>query len=116
MSADQIQQREEIDPDNIDKVPVEPEVLNKGHVPRCVSPGPRAEDHESKYPDADNHVQRVHPGHEEVEREVELGVARDIQRQRLVVVFLEDLGIGSGIEERTEVVVEAGNVVLLDLL
>ena len=33
MSTDQIQQREQEDPDNIDKVPVQAEVLDKGDVP-----------------------------------------------------------------------------------
>jgi hypothetical protein len=38
MPADQIEQREEIDPDNVDKVPVEAEVLDKRDVPRGVAP------------------------------------------------------------------------------
>ena len=113
--ADQIQQREEIDPDDVDKVPVEAEVLHKCDVARGVSPGPGAEDHECQNPDADDHVQRVHAGHEEVEREVNLGVPRHVQGSGLSS-YSVNFGIGVRIEKRLQAVVKAGNVVLLDLL
>src|ERR1035441_3207385 len=114
--ADQVEQREEIDPDNVDEVPVEAEVQHKGRMARGVSPGPGAQDHESQYPDADNHVQGVHAGHEEVERKVKLGVARHIQRKRLVVIFRKDFRLRLRIDKGLQTVVKSGNVMLLDLL
>ena len=81
------------------------------------APALRPEDHESENGDADDHVQRVHAGHGEVEEEVELGVARHVERQRLVLwIFLVHFLVGCRIQERLKAVMEAGNVVLVDLL
>jgi len=41
--------------------------------------------------DADNHVQRVHARHGEIETEVHLGVPRHVQRQGLVARRLRRL-------------------------
>ena len=48
MPADQIQQGEEIDPDNVDKVPVKPEVFDKRDMSRGIRSGLRSEDHEDQ--------------------------------------------------------------------
>src|SRR5665213_2404935 len=103
MSADQVEQREQVDPDDVDKVPVEAEVLNECDVTGGVSPGSCSEDHVSEDTDTDDHVQCVHSGHGEIEEEVKLGVTGHIQRQRLVVI-LRDVGIRSWIEEGLEAV------------
>jgi len=114
--ADQIEQREEIDPDNVDKVPVQTEVFNKRNVSRGIRPGLARKIMYPKNPDTIIMCRAWHAGHEEIEREVELGVDRHIRRQRLVVVFLENLGIGSRIGKRLNAEVEAWDVMLLDLL
>src|ERR1035437_10166518 len=87
MPADQIEQREQEDPDDVDKVPVEPEILNEREMPVGISTCSRTEDHEAQNPDANDHVQRVHAGHGEVEKEVKLRVASHVQRQGLVMVL-----------------------------
>ena len=85
--------------------------------PGGVGAGSGPEDHESQNGDADDHVQRVHAGHGEVEEEVDLGVPRHVERQRLVIGYsLVDFGVGRRINEGLDAVVEAGDVVLLDLL
>src|ERR1700729_4175896 len=72
--ADQIQQREQKDPDDVDKVPVQTEVLDIGDVPSCIGSGSRSHKHESENRDADDHVQRMHAGHGEIQEEVHLGL------------------------------------------
>src|ERR1035437_9322146 len=115
VSADQIEQREQEDPDNVHEMPVQAEVLNKRDVAAGVCSGAGAEDHEPQDADADDHVQGVHAGHGKVQREVQLGVARHVEGQRLVP---RGLGrrVGIWIEKRVQAVVETGNVVLLNLL
>src|SRR4051794_11417452 len=73
--ADQVEQREEEYPDNIDEVPVQPDVLH-GTVPlRSELSAPRP-DHEIRHqPEADDHMQRVHSSHREIEREEYLRLA-----------------------------------------
>src|SRR5580698_4571248 len=69
--ADEIEKREQEDPDDVDKVPVQAEVLDKRYVAGCVGIVPGAVDHVAQNRDADDHVQRVHAGHGEVQEEVE---------------------------------------------
>src|ERR1700721_2265292 len=71
--ADQIQKREQKYPNDVDKMPIQPEVLDIGHVSCCLRPGFRSCEHESKNRDADDHVQCVHAGHGEIQEEVHLG-------------------------------------------
>src|SRR5579863_7922177 len=99
MPADQVKQREQIDPDDVDKVPVQAEIFNKGYVARGIRAGLCAEDHESQNGDADDHVQGVHARHRKIEEKVELGVSRHIGLQRRVVVLLVDLGVALRIQE-----------------
>src|ERR1035437_8435344 len=116
MPADQIEQRKKINPDNVDEVPIQPEVHYKRLVSRRVSPCSGAQNHESQNRDADDHVQGVHSRHQEIEREIKLGVPRHIQRQRLVVILRIDFRIRLRIKKRLQAVVKAGNVMLLNLL
>jgi glutamate-1-semialdehyde 2,1-aminomutase len=71
-SADEIEQREEEDPHQIDEVPVEAGDLDRREPLRAELavaglPGDHRHD-----PDADDHVRGVQPGHREVERVVKL--------------------------------------------
>src|SRR5271166_4357207 len=115
MSADEIQQREKIDPDDVHKMPVEPEVLHKRYVARGVSPGSRAIDHECQNSDADDHVYGVHAGHGEIEKEVEFRVARHVHVERFVVV-LGNIRVRCRISKRLHAVMQAGDVMLLPFL
>src|SRR5580692_8061182 len=83
--AYQIQQREQKNPDDVDKVPIQPEVLDISNVPRCVRPCSRSHEHEPQNRDADNHVQRVHASHGEIEKEVHLSLRGHVGRQWLVL-------------------------------
>src|SRR6266481_7122662 len=74
MTVDQVQQREQVNPDNIDEVPVQSCVFNGRVVIGSVFAVPRLVGKESEQAYADNHVQGVHSGHREVEREIHLGV------------------------------------------
>jgi hypothetical protein len=47
MSADQIEQREQEYPHNIDKVPVQPKVLDKRYVTVRIRAGSRTKNHEA---------------------------------------------------------------------
>src|SRR5258708_7803078 len=91
VTADQVKQWEQEDPDDVDKVPVQSEVLHERNVPRRVGSGLRSENHVSQQADADNHVQRVHAGHGEIETEVHLSVPRHVQRKRFVACRLRRL-------------------------
>src|ERR1700730_7507455 len=66
---DQIQQGEQEDPDDVDEVPVEDADFDRAVVflRDGAAPGPR--EHHQHNADADDHVHRVQPGHDEVERE-----------------------------------------------
>src|SRR5579863_7423820 len=115
--ADQIEQREQEDPDDVDEVPVEAEVFDICNVAGGVCPCLGPEEHEGKNADADDHVQSVHAGHGEVEEEVLFRLLRHVVGQRLILrVLAVNLGIRSRIGERLDAVVEAGDVMLLDLL
>src|ERR1700730_8499652 len=82
MAADEIQQRKKEDPDNIDEVPIQSEVIDG----RGMSVGIRTVvclvEQNEQNADTDDHVQGVHAGHGKVKEEEELGVLRHIRRQR----------------------------------
>src|ERR1041385_335946 len=70
----QIQQREQENPDDVDEVPVEASEF-QGCVPlRRKAPAVGHDGDDSHQPDANHHVQRVHAGQREVEREEDLDV------------------------------------------
>src|ERR1700686_846420 len=74
--VDQVEQREQIDPDNIDEVPVQsPDVEGRVIFGREATL-PRHEQEPCKNTQSDDHVERVQAGHDEVQREENLGVAR----------------------------------------
>src|ERR1700726_582247 len=82
MAADEIQQREKEDPDNIDEVPIQPEVINGRGMPVGIRAVVRLEKQDEQNTDADDHVQGVHAGHGKVQEEEELGMLRHIWSQR----------------------------------
>src|SRR5690348_12829129 len=108
--ADEIKQWKQKDPDDVDKVPVQSEVFNKSHMPGGVGSGLGSNDHEAQDADADHHVQRVHPGHGEIEEEVLFNLVGHVRRKRLVMILGIDLRIRRRIEERVIAIVQAGNV------
>src|SRR5947209_1239593 len=113
--ADQVKQGEQEYPDDVDEVPVQPEVLYKGDMPGGVGSGPRPHDHEAQDRNTDDHVQGVHASHGEVKPEVHLGVPRHVERQGLVAVR-PCLSVAVRISERFDAVVKTRYVVLLNLL
>ena len=65
-SAYQVQQWEQKDPDDIHEVPIQAEVLNHRVMMRRICPVIRPVDEENQDAGADDHVERVHPGHCEI--------------------------------------------------
>src|SRR3984957_15373981 len=68
-SADQIQQREQKNPHNIDEVPVQADHLQRRviHFVKPVAPGHDRDDQNNR--NSDDHVQRVQPSHEKIKAE-----------------------------------------------
>src|SRR5580700_3858720 len=89
-TVDQVKQREQEQPHNIDKVPIQPEILNRCNVPgtELSSVGPPCKPEQQA--NADNHVQRVHAGHREIKEKEDLRLLRHIRRQRL---FLQSVRV-----------------------
>src|SRR4029077_11665979 len=69
VSSNQIQQREQEDPNNVHEVPVEPADLQR-RVILLVEPATRSHDRQhGQNADPNDHVQGVQPGHEKVKTE-----------------------------------------------
>src|ERR1700730_10815601 len=98
MSANQIQEWKEEDPDDIDEMPVKPAHLDRA----CVLPRNRAVPRPPKHPrhdaESDDHVKGVEAGHDEIQREKDLRVCEilgfelkpgtgDMMRHELLVVL-----------------------------
>src|SRR5579862_3019372 len=74
--VDQVKQREQIDPDYIDEVPVQSSDVEGRVIFGREAALPRHEQKPCKKTQSDDHVQRMQASHDEVEREENLGVAR----------------------------------------
>src|SRR6266700_2007007 len=74
--TNQVEKWEKIDPHQIDKVPIQPDVLHRTVIFRAVGASCPGDDNPSHQSDADNHVQRVQSGHRPVQREINLDVLR----------------------------------------
>ena len=112
MQVDQIKQREQIDPDNIDKVPVQSAHFHGGVVFRSEASPPSGKQEPSEEADADDHMQRVQSGHDEVKREINLRVTPvshlvgmsgnwhvvELEARARDVMLLELLGIFRGFD------------------
>src|ERR1700739_2103936 len=75
MPVNQIEQREKIDPDNIDEVPVETANLDGSVVFRCEASLPRHGQEPREDSETDDHVQRVQTRHYEIKGKKYLRVA-----------------------------------------
>src|ERR1044071_4494313 len=76
MPPDQIQQGKKKNPDDIDKVPVEPDQLDGRVVFDREHPTRRFDNQVNDKADADDHMDRVHSGHGEIKREENSGGPR----------------------------------------
>src|SRR5579862_2623791 len=75
VSVDQVEQWEEVDPDNVDKMPIQAADLDRRIVLGRKSALPRHGKQPGKNSETNNHVQRVNAGHHEVKGEKNLSVA-----------------------------------------
>src|SRR6266478_8739658 len=94
----QIQQREKINPHNIDEVPVETDVFDRRVLLRRETALERFLDQPNEQARANDHVHGVEAGHREIERKEELRV-----------------GVGGHVRAWFEIKTRAGNVVLFIL-
>src|SRR6185369_2074619 len=76
MMADEVEQWEKINPHHVYKVPVKPGHLNRRVVFRSEVAFLGANQQPGEQADSDDHVQRVHASHAEVEREEDCDMAR----------------------------------------
>src|SRR5262245_49902052 len=76
MAAQKVKQREEKNPDDVHKVPVEAEHFDWRVIVRCVPALRGTGENHNDQADADDHVQRMQSRHTEIKRKKELGVAR----------------------------------------
>src|ERR1700682_4748318 len=74
MAIDQIKQRKQENPDDINEVPVQTYVFNGGVVIFVEAALPGYQDEPQEQTGADDHVQGVQTGHAEIERKIKLRV------------------------------------------
>src|SRR5271169_5554000 len=103
--VDQVEQWKQVDPDNVDEMPVEAADLDWSVILGTESAFPRHDQKPEKDAQPDDHMQRVQPSHDEVKREKQLrmlrvGVLPGMARDRH---FVEAEG-------------RAGNVMLFELV
>ena len=79
MAVDEIQQRKQEQPDNIDEVPVQSEIFNGRNISRREFTSSSAPCKPEQKPNPQNHVKRVHTGHSEVEEEEYLRLLRHVR-------------------------------------
>src|ERR1700735_2707572 len=70
--VDQIQQRKQINPDNVDEVPVQATDFDRSVVLGSEASLPGSDEEPKKNSEPDNHVQGVQAGHHEVQRKKQL--------------------------------------------
>src|SRR5260221_5893864 len=95
VAIDQIEQRKQENPNDIDEVPVEADVFNGRVVLRSEAAAQRCLDEQNRQAGAHDHVQCVQAGHAEIEREEKLGVS-----------------VGGGVGAGLKVEIPAGDVML----
>src|SRR6266849_6391279 len=95
MTVNQIQQRKQENPHNVDEMPVQPDVLHRSVVLRREAPAQRFFDEPEQQARADDHVQGVQPGHAKVQGKEKLRV-----------------GIGGHVGAGFKIKIPAGDVVL----
>src|SRR5438105_3357914 len=77
MAPNQIQEREQENPHDIDEVPIEAADFNRTVVFRRDRAAPRPPEHPAHDAEADDHMQRVESGHNEVQRKEQLRVPHE---------------------------------------
>src|ERR1700726_361836 len=95
VAIDQIEQRKQENPNDIDEVPVQADVLHRRVVLRREASAHRFFNKPKEQAGANNHVQGVQAGHAKVEREEKLGVR-----------------VGGGVGAGLELEIPAGDVML----
>src|SRR5262249_20554219 len=101
--ADQVQQRKQENPDNIDKVPVQAAEFNRREVPWPEIAARGAQQQPCKQSQANHHVKGVEAGHGEVEGEKDFRLRGDLsgRRFRQLIALLDFLRDVSGLATRT---------------
>src|SRR5438094_10084583 len=74
MASDEIWQREQKNPHDVDKVPIQAHQFHWGVVLRREAASQRLSEKPQQQSGADDHVQRMQAGHREIQREKKLGV------------------------------------------
>src|SRR5712664_288952 len=95
VAIDQIQQREQENPNDIDEVPVEGDIFDRRVVLRREAAAQRFLDEPNEQAGTDDHVQGVQAGHPEIKGEEKLSVR-----------------VGGGVCARLEIKTIAGNMML----
>src|SRR5689334_13141590 len=75
MAINQVQQREQENPDHVDEVPVKAADVDRGHVLSGKAAGLRLENQDEEDTHADHHVEGVQSRHRKIKREEELRMA-----------------------------------------
>src|SRR4051812_12907096 len=86
VTADQVQQWEQINPDDIHQMPVETCVLDRRVISGRIVSLPGQDGQYGEETASDDHVERVHAGHCKVQREEQLGML-GINRDFLAIVI-----------------------------
>src|ERR1019366_3272008 len=76
MPVNQVEQGEQVDPDNVDEVPVETAHLERRVVLGCEAAFPCHDQEPGEEAESDDHVEGVQAGHDEVQSKENLGVLR----------------------------------------
>ena len=105
MPVDQVQQGEQVDPDDVDEMPVQPADFERGVICGSEATLPCHPQQPCENAETDDHVESVQPGHYEIESEENLRVARI----RILAGMAGDLFV-------REAECRAGNVVLVELV
>src|SRR5260370_42106174 len=74
MTVNQIQQWKQENPNNVDEMPVQPDVLDRSVVLRSETAAQRFSDEPDQQAGADNHVQIGQPGHAKIQQKEKLRV------------------------------------------
>src|ERR1041384_7988133 len=91
MPPKQVEQRKQENPNNVDEVPVQSNHLDRTVILRIETTPQRKDDQKRQQSGADNHVQRVHAGHREVDPVKHLYFFDSRAGQQVQVVVIERL-------------------------
>src|SRR5579871_6766123 len=83
-TADQIQERKQKDPDDVDEVPIQAADFDRREITRTESATPGHDQNCSHQADANDHVECVKARHEKVEAKHDLGLPRELRSFAIV--------------------------------